>query len=220
MLGPTLEEIAQLRLEDIQCINSEWAFRICSLGPDQQLKSPGSFRMVPMHDEIIKCGFLAYAAEQKRAGKTHVFPAQLNENQHKNWSNAVGKWYSRHLDSIGLTDIRLCFHSHRFTFKQRLTLCSVQDEVRDALAGHWISANRQKSGRGYMAAPLKQYQFLALVQAIKKLRYDELDLSHLYVEEPLKGVEILLEANLECGAAGSSRKKSKGHAARLAALRG
>jgi hypothetical protein len=216
-VGARIEEIAQLRVEDVLCNNGVWTLRICCFGPDQRLKNNGSYRLVPIHEELIKVGLLAYAAEQKRMGHTDLFHSQLRNNQHKILSNALGKWHSRYLDSIGLTDIRLCYHSNRFLFKQRLSICGVSDEARDALAGHWQSVDGKQSKRGYMAEPLSQYPFPLLVRAMKKLRYDELDLSHLYVKEPMKGVETLLEHRLEVVTPVSTPRKKTNRAARLAA---
>jgi len=116
-----------------------------------------------------------------------VFPSHSNKNKYSRWSNALGKWYSAYLSKIELTDVRLCYHSFRYTFKQRCTLCGIEMEVRDALSGHWISKN--EGGRVYMQAAERQYPFPALHAAIQKFRYDELDLSHLYVADPMKGVK-------------------------------
>jgi integrase len=186
-VGARIEEIAQLRIEDVLLINGVWALRIANLGPDQTLKTDTSYRYVPLHQEVIQCGFLSYWAETKQAGHTRLFPSQKNENKHQRWSNALGKWYSSYLTKIGLNDERLCYHSFRFTFKQRCTQSGIENEVRDALTGHWVS--KSDAGRGYMKAEERQYPFPALVSAINMLRYDELDLKHLHVAEPFKGVE-------------------------------
>jgi integrase len=186
-VGARIEEIAQLRTEDVQCINGVWALRIANLDAEQHLKTDTSYRLVPLHEEVIRCGFLVHFAKIKRAGQARLFPSQRNENKYKRWSNALGKWYSAYLSKIGLTDERLCYHSFRYTFKQRCTQSGIEMEVRDALTGHWISKN--EAGRVYMKAPERQYPFPALVEAIRRLRYDELDLSHLYVSNPMEGVE-------------------------------
>lgn len=191
MLGPfvgaRIEEIAQLRTEDVQCINGVWALRIANLDAEQHLKTDTSYRFVPLHEVVIRCGFLVHCAAMKNEGQARLFPSQRNQNKYKRWSNAFGKWYSAYLTKIGLTDERLCYHSFRYTFKQRCTQSGVEMEVRDALTGHWVSKN--EAGRVYMKAAERQYPFPALHAAIKRLRYDELDLSHLYVADPMKGVE-------------------------------
>ncbi|WP_413764988.1 site-specific integrase [Variovorax sp. Varisp41] len=184
-VGGRIEEIAQLRVADILRINGVWCIRIEDLEHDQRKKTKGSYRYVPMHDEVIKCGFLSYVARQKLDGQTHVFPSQRNDNEHRLWSNALGKWFGRYLDEIGLNDPRLVFHSLRYTFKQRCTDCGISDEVRDALTGHWLS---KVSSREYMKDKDRQYPFPPLALAIKQLRYDELDLLHLHVADPFDHV--------------------------------
>jgi integrase len=187
-VGARIEEIAQLRIDDVLLINGVWALRIANLGPDQNLKTDTSYRYVPLHQEVIQCGFLVYWAKVKHEGHARLFPSQSNQNKFKRWSNALGKWYSAYLTKIGLEDERLCYHSFRYTFKQRCTQSGIENEVRDALTGHWVSKN--EAGRTYMKAEERQYPFPALVSAIKLLRYDELDLSHLYVADPMMGVDV------------------------------
>lgn len=65
-------------------------------------------------------------------------------------------------------------------------LCGVENEVRDALLGHWASDSNAK--RVYMRADEHQYPFPSLVAAMKQLRYDELKIEHLYVANPYEGV--------------------------------
>ncbi|WP_431273481.1 DUF6538 domain-containing protein [Variovorax ureilyticus] len=184
--GGRIEEIAQLRVADILQINGTWTIRIENLEHDQGTKTMSSHRLVPIHQELIKCGFLSYVAKQKLAGRTHVFPSQGNKNTYGLWSNALGKWFGRYLDKIGLDDSRLVFHSLRYSFKQRCAECGITEEPRDALTGHWLSKD---SSREYMKAKGRQYPFPLLARAIEQLRYDELDLRHLYVADPYDQVD-------------------------------
>ena len=187
-VGGRLEEIAQLTLADIQRINGAWVVRIANLDPDQRLKTETSYRHVPLHQELIKCGLLVHAAAMRSAGQRRLFPSQKNENQDKRWGPSLGSWYGRYLDSLDIKDPRLDFHSFRFNFKQQCTHCGIENEVRDALTGHWIYQN--PASRGYMRKEKRQYPLPPLVEAIAKLRYEELDLSHLHVDDPMLGVTI------------------------------
>ncbi len=177
-VGARIEEIAQLRVDDVQCINGEWAIRIADLDEKQHLKTNSSYRLVPVHEELKRCGFLTYVNNVRSSGHEMVFPSHRNDNKHMRWANAFGKWFGRYLTEVGLVDPRLDYHSLRFNFKQQCSICGIENEVRDALSGHWLSDG--DSGKGYMRTPERQYPFPVLVQAIKKLRYTELDLSHLY----------------------------------------
>lgn len=186
-VGARIEELAQLRVEDVQRVNGSWCVRICDLDVEQNVKNGGSFRRIPLHDAVIKCGFLTYVAKQAEAGAHRVFPSLSNVNANQIWSNSVGKWFGRYLDTIGLSDNRLDYHSFRYSFRQQCSLCGIEDETRDALTGHWVS--NSKSGRTYMKAENRQYPYPKLVAAMKQFRYDELKMAHLFVDAPLKGVE-------------------------------
>lgn len=190
-VGARIEELCQLAVKDIQRINGVWCLRICNLDDDQNVKNDGSFRRVPLHEEVIASGFLAYVAGVAAAGHSRVFPTLRNNNANRIYSNSPGKWWGRYLDSIGLCDQRLDYHSFRYSFKQQCTLCGIETEVRDALTGHWVSNN--DSGRAYMRAEARQYPFPKLVAAIKQLRYDELRTSHLHIERPFEGVDVLIQ---------------------------
>lgn len=192
-VGARIEELAQMRLADIEIINGVWTLRICNLEPTtQKLKNSNSFRRVPIHDELVKLGFLRYVCDLKRCGEERLFPTLRADNKYGIWSNATGQSFGRMLTRMGLTSVQLDYHSFRYNFKQRLSLCGVDPEVRDALAGHWAA----KDGVGnYMKAANCQYDFVLLCEGIKNLRYAELNLSHLYVEQPWANVD----AQLFCG---------------------
>ena len=189
-LGARIEELCQLRVEDVHRVNGVWCVRICDLDEDQKVKTSSSFRRVPLHDAVIRSGFLVYVAKMATAGHERVFPTLTNDNANSIYSNSVGKWYGRYLESIGLSDHRLDFHSFRYSFRQQCSLCGIENEVRDALTGHWVSKN--DAGRTYMKGENRQYPFPKLAFAIGQLRYEEMKIAHIYVDEPMNGVEAAL----------------------------
>lgn len=177
--GARLEEIAQLRVADIESVNGSWCIRICDLGEGQHVKTLSSYRRVPVHEELVRCGFIDFVQQQKDAGHERLFPELSNANANETWSNALGKWFARFLDELKLTDPALDYHSFRYTFKQQCSLSGISTEVRDALSGHWVG--RSDAGRVYLRAEERQYPYPLLVDAMKRLRYKELRLKHLYV---------------------------------------
>jgi len=190
-VGARIEELAQLKLNDIEIINGVWTIRICQYDSENQsLKTDSSFRRVPIHEELVKLGFLRYLCEQKRKGETRVFSTLRADNKHRLWSNSLGKWFGRFLDTCRLSSPNLDYHSFRYTFKQRLTQCGVNLEVRDALCGHW--ADKDSAGKVYLRRTHGQYDFQLLCEGMHRLRYAELDLSHLYVQDPYKDVDVRL----------------------------
>lgn len=194
-VGARIEELAQMRLVDIEIINGVWSLRICNLDPTtQKLKNSNSFRRVPIHDELINLGFLRYVCDLKRRGEERLFPTLRADNKYGIWSNAVGQSFGRMLTRMGLTSPQLDYHSFRYNFKQRLSLCGVDSEVRDALAGHWTA--KDGAGNTYMKTANCQYDFVLLCDAIKSLRYDEVYLTHLHVEAPWDNVDTQLFLSL------------------------
>jgi hypothetical protein len=179
-----------VRVEDVQRINGEWCLRLCDLDENQQIKNDGSFRRVPLHSSIIRCGFLAYVAQVAKAGHERIFPTLSNNNSNRIYSNSVGKWFGRYLESIGLSDPRLDYHSFRYSFRQQCSLSGVETETRDALTGHWVGAS--DGGRTYLKGENNQYPYPKLVSAMKQLRYDELRIAHLFVKNPMAEVEETL----------------------------
>jgi integrase len=177
-VGARIEELAQLRVGDVEQINGHWCIRIWALASDQHLKTFSSYRRVPLHHVLVRCGFLKFVQQQRCAGHARLFPTLSNENANETWSNALGKWYARYLDSIGLKDPALDYHSYRYSFRQQCTLCGIENETRDALTGHWVG--HRDSGRTYLRAEERQYPFPKLVTAMTQLRYDELKLEHLF----------------------------------------
>lgn len=189
-MGLRVEEIAQLGVRDVACRNGVWVLRVCEFDETQGVKSEESKRDVPIHDELHRCGLLAYAADVKLAGQRQLFPTLKCDNENQLYSNALTKWFSRAIDSIGIDDPNVCFHSFRMNFSQAVADALPQggEEVRCALMGHWYS-KRRDPGKHYVAQRGGKYPILALAKTMKQVRFDGLDLSGLYVDEPFRNVE-------------------------------
>jgi integrase len=178
--GARLEEIAQLRVSDVMLVHGTWALRITNMAPRQSTKTLASNRLVPVHDELLRCGFLSHVDGVRASGHDRLFPSLEGERLDERWGGPLGTWFGRYLDNIGLDDNRLCFHSLRYTFKQWCTLSGVSTEVRDVLAGHSLS--RGKGSAVYMRGADGMYPFPPLLDGIRLLRIGDLDLSHLHIQ--------------------------------------
>ena len=81
------------------------------------LKNRSSQRDVPLHPELIRCGFLEYVENRRKKPGDRLFP-ELDRGSDGKWSSAYSKWMGRYLrETIGITDSRKVFHSFRHTFK-------------------------------------------------------------------------------------------------------
>lgn len=125
--GARINEICQLNpAEDIKQDSATGIYYLsitdegeAGEGVDKSVKTGSSKRIVPIHGQLIAAGFLTYVERIKREGSKLLFPAWEPRNG-KASANA-GKWFTRHLESIGLRDetqgARLSgFHSFRHTF--------------------------------------------------------------------------------------------------------
>ncbi|MDD1965775.1 site-specific integrase [Pseudomonas putida] len=132
--GARLEELCQLRVDDliehqgIQCI------RIDDSREGQNLKNASSRRVLPLHPSLIELGLLQFAESARRAGADHLFP-ELEAVRGK-LGHAPSKWFGRYKVKLGITDPRKTFHSFRHTFIDDLRDAGVQDSLIKRMVGH------------------------------------------------------------------------------------
>jgi integrase len=171
--GARLEELAQMRLKDIQQEwRKEWYFEITDLGEGASVKSDSARRRVPVHRELHKFGLMEYIEGLKGNPENYIFPRlkpDVNDFRGGNYS----KWFGRYKRKLGIVDKRMVFHSFRHGFLDACRECSIQTEIRDVLVGH---ANPNVSAT-YGSAT---YPIRPLFEAMDLVHYRGLDLTHLY----------------------------------------
>jgi integrase len=162
--GARLEEISQLRVDDIEEDPKHGLLiRITDEGSDQRVKTAGSRRTIPVHQELLCAGFRAYWHDQHIRGEAWLFPS-LEPDHDGRRGGAFGQWFSRYLRGdrgCKILDKRVVFHSFRHTFKTLCREAGISEEVHDALTGH-VSGS---IGRTYGHMPLAP-----LVEAIGQLK--------------------------------------------------
>lgn len=172
--GARMEEIGQALVADVKEENGVHYLHINTLvnQAGKRVKNRSSRRKLPLHPELVRCGLLAYVDEQRKNDGDRLFPdlrPSASGQVTGNWS----KWWARYTDDIGITDPRKVFHSFRHTFKRACRAAQFLEEAHDALTGHTSASVGRKYGDG---VPLE-----VLHDAISKVTYKGLDLSHLHV---------------------------------------
>ncbi|MEI7608205.1 MAG: site-specific integrase [Rhodospirillaceae bacterium] len=166
--GMRCGEACGLAAEDIQTIDG---IHVIMVRPDEErghrLKTDAARRLVTVHQELIKIGFLDFA--KGRSGQ--LFP-DLPKAATGYQSDLFSKWFGRFLDGIKITDKRLGFHSFRHTFTDALKNADVSGDVIDAICGWSTGKMRDLYGSGRRAD--------VLAREVAKVEYQGLDLSHLY----------------------------------------
>lgn len=84
------------------------------------------------------------------------------------YGDAPGKWFSRHVDSVGLTDSRLVLHSLRHGAIHQLDVAKCPAHVARALTGH---VEQDVHGAVYGHRELLLMSLLK--EGFELLRYDE-----------------------------------------------
>jgi integrase len=152
-------------------------------GEDQELKNAHARRNVPVHEELIRCGFLDFVEVGRKAGNEWLF-SELEADKYGRKSSAFGKRWNRKLRkviSLREEDHTKCFHSFRHLFKHVARQCGIEEQVSDALSGH---GSKKTEGRKYGGL---SYPEEPLFEGMKRFKIAGLDLSHLYVNSTRRG---------------------------------
>jgi integrase len=141
--GTTLEEIAQLRPQDIRKERGDgW---IIDITPDaalsHRLKREARRRIVPLHPELVRLGLLKYLDALPR-NVERVFPGLPIGGKGKDkFGDSVGKAFRRWRDKVGIVstpDHKLDFHSFRHTFYKAMEDAGIPGNDVARLSGHEV----------------------------------------------------------------------------------
>ncbi|KPF84323.1 hypothetical protein IP70_16490 [alpha proteobacterium AAP38] len=158
--GLRLGELEQLRPNDVVKHEGHWCIDV-NEQDTKTTKTDGSVRLVPVHGELMRLGFLDYV-KQRKSQKT-LFEV-------RDYSKF---WNDRFLNIHGLKTEKLVFHSFRHTFSSWIRTLP-NSEVKNRLMGHAPTTTGEMYGRILTAAEIQMFLNLEPV----------FDLSALY---PLKG---------------------------------
>jgi integrase len=174
--GARLHELCQLRTEDIHKDSylddnnnkiEVWTLIVTNEGEDQELKNDGSRRVIPLHAELIRLGFIKYV---NGLNKGLVFPNLIKAGAYDSLSSNWSKWFGRYLRTVVLVkDERMVFHSFRHCFKDYARAASIPSEIHNALTGH--SSGNVADNYGSVKYPLRP-----LAEAMNKFKVTGLTL--------------------------------------------
>jgi integrase len=128
-------EIAQLRVDDIVNVDGIWCIDICPDDKGKRVKNKTSRRKTPIHDELIKAGFLDYVAQAREAGVDRLFPDLYDCTA--GVARKVTGWFSKYIRKTCLIKERTkTFHSLRHSFATLADRAELRDEHIMKLLGH------------------------------------------------------------------------------------
>lgn len=173
--GARLNEICQLQFDDIQ---EEYGIKFISINENdgKHVKTKAGIRKIPIHQELIKLGFLEFVNFMKKQSPTknkRIF-MDLEPNTRGELSAQPSKWFGKLLDSLGLKDKGLVFHSFRHTVRTILRNNNCPIDRVQRLCG-WEGSNSLSEHYGTISIKV-------LADEINgKLVFEGLNLSHLHI---------------------------------------
>ncbi len=170
--GMRLGEIVQLMVADLRTADGIAYFDVNKdEGAGKVLKTKASARTIPVHDELVRIGFLAFVdARRKKEPGGRLFP-DIQPGKNGYFSHNISKFFGRYLDQVGVKSSKVAFHSFRHNFADALRAGKIEDSHIKALMGHADTSTTAIYGWG---VPLK-----VLRDDMAKVSY-EVDLGHLY----------------------------------------
>ncbi len=172
-MGLRLNEVCQLDTEDVGEIGGVLAISMtASADGRKRLKNKSSKRAVPVHPMLKVLGFETFVRDRKATGELRLFP-ELPLGRAGFYSDPTSKWFSRFLDSVGVTRPGTTFHSFRHCWRDALRAADLSDERVCALGG-WERGRQVHLGYG------RGFAMKDLANDIAKVQYQGLDLSQLH----------------------------------------
>lgn len=138
------EEITQLKVKHVRQEQGHWVFDLKQ--SDLSLKRPQSRRLVPLHDNLIKLGFVETMVVGRNL-ETQLFSELTPSETTGKFGDLVGKQFARVLENVGIELVREdgspsagVFHPFRHFGETVLLNAGVSQGLVDALAGHKSAA--------------------------------------------------------------------------------
>lgn len=168
--GARLNEICQIRLEDIKNDNGIDYFCIDDEGEKQSVKNYPSKRRVPIHPVLIELGLMKQIERQRKLKKDRLFDSLVYTEKNK-YAGSISNAFRYYLDKkIKITDSKKVFHSFRHTARSQFCALGVSEEDVNILCG-W--EGKGAGAKNYLhrdTLPIKK-----LYKSLAKLKYPELE---------------------------------------------
>jgi integrase len=177
--GARQGEIAGLQVKNVREVEDvPLILIVADRAVGKRLKAKTSERVVPVHPELVRLGFLDYVAERARDGEDAWLFPPLAPSERRAVS-AWSKWFGHYLrKQIGVSNPDRVFHSLRHNFQDALRRATPDSELRDALPGR--STGKKSVSRDYGAKyMIDRWGLKALKDTIERIAYHGLDLSRI-----------------------------------------
>ncbi|KAA8606014.1 integrase [Salipiger aestuarii] len=170
-------EIGQLAVTDVRQEHGHWIMHVTTEGDNttegKSVKTAGSMRVLPLHPELIRLGFLDYHAERIAAGDTQLFPLAKRSARGQMMAE-FSREFGKYLKRIGLKQGRgLSLYSFRHGVADALRRAGFLDSEFGFILGHTEASMTGRYGH------LPQGMLEKRVELVNAIAYPGLNLDHL-----------------------------------------
>ena len=147
--GARLNELCKLKTTDVRTEDGVTYFDINtdahSDGVDPRLKGSASRRQIPLHEDLIKFGFLHFHATRSAAKAERLF-SELSADKYGKLADGFGKHFARFLKSLGIKRTKIDFHSFRHTWTDACRNSKIHTDIIYALKGEALKGTLARYG--------------------------------------------------------------------------
>ncbi len=144
-----MNEITQLRAEDVQEIDGHWVINIT---PEAGRVKTNEFRFVPVHEHLLAQGFIAVVRTQKQ-GPIFYNPDKGDPESERGQYKKAGERLAAWVRSLGITDTSIKpNHAWRHTFKTIANEMGMSERAADYMQGHASKGVGRTYGRNTIKA--------------------------------------------------------------------
>lgn len=170
-------EIGQLAVTDVRQEYGHWIMHITTEGEatdeGKSVKTGGSMRVVPIHPELIRLGFVRYHEKRVKEGGAALFPGAVRNARGQIMSD-LSREFGRYLTKIGLKQGRgISLYSFRHGVADALRRAGFLDQQFGFILGHTEATMTQKYG------VMPQGMLQQRVELVNAIAYPGLNLDHL-----------------------------------------
>lgn len=171
-------EIGQLAVSDVRQEHGHWIMHITTEGEateaGKSVKTAGSMRVVPVHPELVRLGFLSYREKRVADGGAQLFPGAMRNKRGQMLAD-LSREFGRYLTRIGMKEGRgLSLYSFRHGATDALRRAGYLDNQFGFILGH---VEPSMTGRyGIMPQGMLEQR----VELVNAIAYPDLELSHLH----------------------------------------
>ena len=165
--GARVGELGQLEIADILSDKDGHWMSIHKRVPGSVLKTKNSERIVSIHSELIRLGFLEYVQDLRDAGAVKLFPVLPRTVSRSRGAN-FSQWFGEYRRAAGIAGRYPDFHSFRHNARQSMRDAGVDSRLADAVTGH-----ASKGGTGdvvyarTVASERKRFAVEAITYSVK-----------------------------------------------------